>query len=51
MPILYTHNPELDRENIEKEIKETNKEIRQIEIKVYDTIINCLTSLKGIDND
>lgn len=51
MPMFYAHNPELDRENIEKDINETNKEIRQIEIKAYDTTINCLTNLKVIGND
>ena len=36
MPIFYTHDPELDRENIEKEIEENNKKIKELEIKILE---------------
>jgi hypothetical protein len=50
MAIIYTHNPELDRENIEKEIEENNKKIKELEIKILKKFCDIAENAIAITN-
>ena len=50
MPMFYDHNPELDRENIEKDIEENNKKIKELEIKILEKFCDIAENAIAITN-
>lgn len=50
MPIIYTHTPELYRENIEKDIEENNKKIKELEIKILKKFCDIAKNVTAITN-
>ena len=48
--MFYVHNLDLDRENIEKDIEEHNKKIKELEIKILEKFCDIAENAIAITN-